>query len=447
MYDLIVIGSGPGGYEAAAHAGKSGLKTLLIEKNILGGTCLNIGCIPTKTLLYSAKILRECRNAETYGISTAQPGFDLKKMLARKDKVVTTLRKGVEQLLKKSRVEIRQEQATLTAEKNIKINEEIVSGRNILLATGSSPAKPNINGIDQENVIDSSGALCLEEIPETIAIIGAGAIGLEFASYFNELGSRVSVFDILPHIAGSLDREISAHLQKILKRQGIDFILEAEITAVNDRTIEYRDKNGDQKTLECRTVLNAAGRVPCLENLGLEQAGVVYDRRRIKVDRFGKTNISSIWACGDVTGRCLLAHAATREGIAAVNNMLGKQDIVRYQTIPSVIYTYPEVASVGKTEETLQQEGVAYLKNMIPMTYSGRFMAEMDKYQGYVKVLIGSQYKEILGIHVLGSHAGEMIYGCVNFLENEMRVPDIAELVFPHPTVSEAIKEAIMQLL
>ncbi len=446
MYDLIVVGAGPGGYEAAAHAGELGKKVALIEKKHIGGICLNSGCISTKTLLYSAKILQVCKEAENYGIKAGKLEIDYGKIQKRKSEVVSMLAKGVEGKLKRSGVEIIWGEGRLLSKNAIEVKEKSYETKNILIATGSKPAVPPIKGIDSSNVLDSTAILELDKIPKSLIIIGAGAIGLEFACLFNEMGSKVRVIEMLPHIAYQIDTEITSYLRKSLEKKGIVFVLSSQVIKIDKKNITYRDENGQIKTVQSEIILNATGRQPNLESIGLDDIGILYDSIGIKTDMQGKTNVPGVWACGDATGRVLLAHAATREGIVAVNNMFGKKDVTRYKAIPNVIYTHPEVASVGMTEQMLEQEEINYQKILLPMSISGRFVAENDKEKGYVKVLAGRKYHEILGVHIIGGVAGEMIYGVATFIEMEMRVEDIKEIVFPHPTVSEAIKEAICQI-
>ena len=446
MYDLIVLGAGPGGYEAAAHAGEMGKKVALIEKEYIGGVCMNTGCIPTKTLLHSAKILQVLREAENYGIKAGEPVIDYGQIQKRKREVVSLLTKGIEGKLKRSGVETMWGEGRLTAKNTVAVNGKNYEAKNILVATGSRPAVPPIEGIDSPHVLDATAILELDRIPKSLTIIGAGAIGLEFAYFFNEMGTEVKVIEMLPYIAYQMDTEIASYLLKSLEKKGIDFALSSIVTSIDKEGIAYKGENGNIEAVQSEIILNATGRLPNLENIGLDEIGMLYDAEGIKTDLQGKTSVPGVWACGDVTGRCLLAHAATREGIVAVNNMFGKKDVMRYKAIPNVIYTHPEVAAVGMTEQMLQQEEIDYKKNILPLNISGRFVAENEKKQGYVKVLTGSQYHEILGVHIIGGVASEMIYGIAAFIEMEMSVEDIKEIVFPHPTVSEAIKEVICQI-
>jgi len=446
MYDLIVLGAGPGGYEAAAHAGAMGKKVALIEKEYIGGVCLNTGCIPTKTLLHSAKTLQLCSEAENYGIKTGKLEVDYEKILKRKKEVVSLLKKGVEGKLKRSGVEVLWGKGQLLSKDTVAVNGKSYKAKNILLATGSKPVVPPIEGINSSNVLDSTTILELDKIPKSMAIIGAGAIGLEFAYFFNKMGTEVKIIEILPNIAYQMDTEITSYLRKSLENECIDFSLGSEVTRIDDKGILCTRENGKTEMIQSEFVLNATGRKPNLENIGLDEIGILYDSGGIKTDLQGKTSVPGIWACGDVTGRCLLAHVATREGIVAVNNMLGKRDIMRYKAIPNVIYTNPEVASVGVTEQILKQEEICYKKSILSLNISGRFIAENEKKVGYVKVLTGREFHEILGVHIIGGAASEMIFGIAALIEMEMRVEDIKEIVFPHPTISEAVKEVICQI-
>lgn len=446
MYDLIVIGAGPGGYEAAAYAGEMGRKVALIEKEYIGGVCLNVGCIPTKTMINSAKILQSLREAENYGIKITKPKIDYEKIKKRKKEVISLLIKGIENKLKRSGVELIRGEGQIIAKNMVAVGSKEYETKNILIATGSRPAVPPIEGIDCKKVLDSTDVLNLDKIPQSMVIIGAGAIGLEFAYFFNEMGTEVKVVEMLSNIAWQMDTEITSYLLRSLRSKGINFSLGSMVKKINDKEISYTREDGKTETAQSEFILNATGRKPNLENIGLDEIGVSYDPGGIKVDLQGKTSVSGIWACGDVTGRCLLAHAATREGIVAVNNMFGRKDTMRYKAIPNVIYTSPEVASAGMTEQMLEQEETGYKKKIVPLNVSGRFVAENEEKTGYVKVLMGDKHDEILGIHIIGDAAGEMIYGAATFLEMEMRVDDIREIVFPHPTVSEAIKEAICQI-
>ncbi|MBN8219079.1 MAG: dihydrolipoyl dehydrogenase [Spirochaetes bacterium] len=445
MYDLIIIGAGPGGYEAAAHAGRMKKKVLLVEKQYIGGTCLNVGCIPTKTLLRSAKAFSEAGHASLYGVECGAPKFLMNKVLERKNAVVGQLTKGVEGMLKRAGVEIVRGTAKIVERNAIEVDGKRTEGSNILIATGSVPAKPPIPGLDNPKVIDSTGALDLATVPESIAIIGGGVIGLEFASFFSEVGAKVTIVEMLPNIAPVIDGDISKRLQEALRKAGVVFHLSAKVQKVDGATLFFTDSEGKEQKLTSTYILNATGRRPITENLGLETVGVDFDRKGVKTNAEGRTNVPGIWACGDVTGRMQLAHVATREGVVAVNNMFGAKDRMRYDAIPSVVYTHPEVAGVGRTEEQLQKDGVEYKKNVMPMAVAGRFTVEHEGQNGTVKVLAGSR-GEILGVHMIGDPCSELIHSAALMIEMELRVKDIRDVVFPHPTVSEALKETILHL-
>ena len=323
MYDLIVIGAGPGGYEAAAHAGRMGKKVALVERASLGGTCLNTGCIPTKTFLRSAQVFRECKNAAAYGVRVpAGVEFDLDAVVRRKNRIVATLGGGIEGLLKRSRVEVIQGHAELVSSDTVAAGASKYQARNILIATGSRPAVPPIPGI--ESALDSTALLSLAEIPKSLAVIGGGYIGLEFASFFATIGVEVTVIEMLPRIAAGADHDIAQRLQQSLGKAGVDFKTSSKVTAIDGNMVHC-----EKATVVADCILNATGRTPVLDGLELERAGVDFDRRGIKTSDRGRTSVPGIWACGDVTGRRLLAHAATREGIVAVNNMFGASDRLR----------------------------------------------------------------------------------------------------------------------
>jgi dihydrolipoamide dehydrogenase len=440
MYDLIVIGAGPGGYEAAAHAGRMGKKVALVERGPLGGTCLNVGCIPTKTFLRSAQAFRECREAAAFGVRVpAGIELDLAVVVARKDRIVGALTRGVAGLLKKTGVEVMHGQAEIVSPGAVRVGETTHQTRNILIATGSRPAVPPIPGIDSPVVMDSTAALALDAIPKTLAIIGGGYIGLEFASFFASVGTRVTVLEMLPQIAAGCDGDIAQRLHQSLAKAGVEIKTSTPVTSIEGNTVRC-----GEWSMQADRVLNSTGRVPVLDGLGLEQVHVDFDRKGVKTSDRGRTSVPGIWACGDVTGRRLLAHAATREGLVAVTNMFGGNDRIRYEAIPSVIYTHPEVASAGRTEEELKAQGVEYRKAIVPMGVAGRFLVEHESAAGAVKVLVGARHGEILGVHAIGTPASEFIVMAAAMIEMEMRAADLSGIVFPHPTVSEALKSAVL---
>ncbi|HYA45702.1 MAG TPA: dihydrolipoyl dehydrogenase [Acidimicrobiales bacterium] len=446
MYDLIVIGAGPGGYEAAAHAGQIGKKVALVEEKQVGGTCLNVGCIPAKAFLRSSRLYRECGEAKLFGVEIGSYRFDMPGVVKRKNRVVGTLVRGVEGLLKRSGVEVFNAHARIAGRNLVEVGGESLPTTNVLVATGSRPAKPPIPGIDGPGVLDSDSAFDLKEVPPRVAIIGGGYIGLEFATFFREVGAEVVVLEMLPQVATGCDGDISERLLQVLKRAGVTFNLSCRVVGIQDGTVQYVDSSGQQGSYSADCVLNATGRLPVVDGVGLEEAGVDFNAKGVRVDRQGKTNVPWVWACGDVTGQHMLAHVATREGIVAVKAMFGQPDWVRYDAIPAVIYTHPEVASAGRTEEELKAAGIAYKKSMVPMAVAGRFLIENEKGTGFVKVLAGAKYGEILGAHAMGDSASEFIVTAAALIEAGFSTARAGQVVFPHPTVSEALREAILQI-
>ncbi|PKM96335.1 MAG: dihydrolipoyl dehydrogenase [Firmicutes bacterium HGW-Firmicutes-1] len=453
MFDLIVIGGGPAGYIAAERAGHAGLKTLLIEKRNLGGVCLNEGCIPSKALLNSAKIYDYAMHGSDYGVFIEGVRLDHKKVIERKAKVVENLVSGIKAKMKKNKVTVIQAEATILERNSEGIVIEAASqkyvGKQLLIATGSIPVVPGIPGLKQsiENgyTLTNREILDLTEVPEKLAIVGGGVIGLEMAYYYSCAGSKVTVIEMLDHIAGPTDQEISGVLKKSLEKKGILFELEAKVTAIDHATVSY-EKQGKVNQLVADKVLLSIGRRAFTDGIGLEKIGVETIRSAIPTDEVGRTNISGVYAVGDVNGKSMLAHTAYREAEVCINHILGKKDRMRYTAIPAVIYTYPEVASVGETEETAKEKGIEVKTIKLPMIYSGRYVAENEKGDGLIKVIVDQKYNRIVGVHMIGSYVSEMIYGAGLMVETELRVEDIKELVFPHPTVCEVIREALFEI-
>ncbi|MCQ2396526.1 MAG: dihydrolipoyl dehydrogenase [Lentisphaeria bacterium] len=444
MYDLMVIGAGPGGYEAAAYAAKHfGKKVVLFEKQELGGTCLNVGCIPTKTFMRSIKTLEECEEAKTYGIVTEGAAkLDMAAVQARKQKVVGQLVKGVAAMEKGAGVEVVKATAKIVGIGKVEADGKLYEGANILIATGSVPACPPIPGLrDNPLVLDSTGILALDKLPKALVVIGGGVIGLEFANFFHSAGTDVTIVEMMPKIAPVVDDEIGQQLHKELVRSGIKINLNCKVVKIEGSTLFYLDPDGKEQQVTGDYVLNSTGRRAILPE-GIEALKMDTTRKGIVTDDFGKTSVSGIWACGDVTGRCLLAHAATREGIVAVNNMSGDADRMRYKARPSVSFTHPAGTQVGATEQELKAKGIAYRKVVQPMAMAGRFMVDYAGKNGTVKVLVSEKYGQILGVHAIGGCAGEFICAASTWVANEMTVDTVLRTIFPHPTVSESIREA-----
>jgi dihydrolipoamide dehydrogenase len=441
MYDLIVVGAGPGGYESAIHAGKMGKKVALIEKGTLGGTCLNVGCIPAKTFLRSSKLFGECKEAAAFGVKISGLEFDMPAVVERKNRVVATLNNGVRGLLKRAGVEVITGHARLVSRNTVEVGDARYEAANILIATGSRPMVPPIPGI--EDTLNSDTVFNLQVVPKSIAIVGGGYIGLEFACFFREIGSDVQVFEMMPDIAAGADGEIASRMLRILTQKGIQFHLAAKVLRIEGHKLHFTGQDGKESSVEAEYILNSTGRRANVEDLGLEKVGVDFTPRGIKTSDQGKTSVPGIWACGDVTGRRMLAHAATREGFVAVNNMFGQKDRIRYTALPAVVYTHPEVSMVGRTEEELKSAGIKYKKSSVPMAVAGRYLVEHEDATGFVKVLCGAEFGEILGVHAIGDASSEFIIAAAAMVETEMNAARASELVFPHPTVSEALKEAI----
>ncbi len=448
MYDLIIIGGGPAGYVAAERAGEKGLKVALFEKKALGGVCLNEGCIPTKTMLYSAKTYENALQGDKYGVFAEGVRFDYGKVVARKNKVVRKLIAGIKSKMKMNNVEVIDGYAQITSRDNegvkITCNDETYTGKNLLICTGSEAFVPPIPGIEESGdvIVTNREILAMKEQPESIVVIGGGVIGMEFASFYNTIGTKVVVVEMLPEILGNTDSEISAMLRDIYAKKGIEFNLNAKVVKVEGNKVIY-EKDGETHTVEGDKILVSVGRRAVTQSLGLENIGVELLKGGIKVDEKMRTNVPNVFAAGDVTGFSLLAHTASREGEVVVNNLTGRNDIMRYNAIPGVVYTNPEVAGVGETEESAKEKGLAVKIVKLPMAYSGRFVAENEGGNGICKVVVGEKYGEVLGVHMLGNPSSEMIYGACIAIEQEMTLKEMQEVVFPHPTVSEIFKETV----
>jgi len=456
-YDVVVIGSGPGGYICAIRAAQLGLKTAVVEKDkTFGGTCLNVGCIPSKALLHASHLFEEAeKDFAGMGIGVPKPKLDLAQMQKFKQEGVDGNVKGVDYLFKKNKIDTFQGTGKIVAPGKIEVSgggkTQTVETKAIVIATGSDVAKLKGVEIDEKRVVSSTGALALSSVPKKLLVVGAGVIGLELGSVWRRLGAEVEVVEFLDRILPGMDNEVAKQFQRILGKQGIKFRLASKVTGIDSKgktlkvTVEPA-AGGKAETLEADITLVAIGRVPYTEGLGLKEAGVKLDEKnRVIVDGKFQTNVKGIYAIGDVIAGPMLAHKAEDEGVAVAENIAGKAGIVNHDAIPNVIYTFPEVASVGKTEEELKAAGVAYKTGRFPFTANGR--AKVNKTtDGFVKILADAKTDRVLGAHIVGADAGNMITEVTIAIEFGASSEDIARTCHPHPTLSEAVKEAALEV-
>lgn len=455
-YDLIVIGTGPGGYVCAIRAAQLGLKTAVVEKNpTFGGTCLNIGCIPSKALLHASHLFDEAgHDFEKMGIGVGKPKLDLKAMMAFKDEGVSGNVKGVEFLFKKNKIDTYVGAGRVAAAGKVEVKAadgktQTLDTKSIVIATGSDVARLKGIEIDEKRVVSSTGALSLDKVPEKLVVVGAGVIGLELGSVWKRLGSDVTVVEFLDGALPGMDGEIRRQAQRIFEKQGMAFKLSSKVTAVDASgkrlkvTVEPA-KGGAAETLDADVVLVSIGRVPYTEGLGLKEAGVKLDERgRVATDAHFATNVPGIYAIGDAIAGPMLAHKAEDEGVAAAEILAGQAGHVNYDAIPSVVYTAPEIASVGKTEEELKAAGVAYNVGKFPFTANGRAKVNRTT-DGFVKILADAKTDRVLGVHIIGAEAGTLIGEVTLAMEFGASSEDIARTCHAHPTLSEAVKEAAL---
>ncbi|MGB3799097.1 MAG: dihydrolipoyl dehydrogenase [Lewinella sp.] len=455
-FDLTIIGSGPGGYVAAIRAAQLGMKVAIVERyNSLGGTCLNVGCIPSKALLDSSEHYHNAHEKFTeHGIDLSDLKVNMPQMIKRKNEVVDQTVKGVQFLMKKNKIEVLYGHGTFTGPKelSVKMNEgedQTITSENFIIATGSKPITPGMFNYDKKRVITSTEALNISEVPKSMAIIGGGVIGLELGSVFGRLGTEVDVIELEDRILPTMDKDCSKELTRALKKTGLNFYTSHKVTEVKggDATASItfeKQSNGEATTKEYDYVLLAMGRRPYTDQLGLDKAGVELDERgRVKVDDHLQTNVSHIYAIGDVIRGAMLAHKAEEEGIYAVEHIAGEKPHVDYNLIPGVVYTWPEVAAVGKTEEELKTEGVKYKSGKFPFKALGRARASTD-IEGMVKVLADAETDEILGVHMVGARAADMISEAVALMEFRASAEDAARMSHAHPTYTEAFREAAL---
>ncbi|WP_287665188.1 dihydrolipoyl dehydrogenase [Bacteroides sp.] len=442
-FDIAIIGGGPAGYTAAERAGANGLKAVLFEKKAIGGVCLNEGCIPTKTLLYSAKILDSVKAASKYGVSAESPSFDLSKIMSRKDKTVKMLTGGVKMTVNSYGVTIVEKEAFIEGEKDgqihISCSGETYFVKYLLVCTGSDTVIPPIPGLSETAYWTSKEALEVKQLPKTLAIIGGGVIGMEFASFFNSMGVKVHVVEMMAEILGVMDKEISGMLRSEYTKRGVTFYLNTKVVEVNPHGVVI-EKDGKTSTIEAEQLLLSVGRKANLSGVGLDKLNIELLRNGVKVDEHLLTSHPRVYACGDITGYSLLAHTAIREAEVAINHILGVEDRMNYECVPGVVYTNPEVAGVGKTEEELIKQGIPYRVSKLPMAYSGRFVAENEQGNGLCK-LIQDEKGKIIGCHMLGNPVSELIVIAGIAIQKGYTVEEFQKTVFPHPTVGEIYHE------
>ena len=457
-YDVVIIGSGPGGYVCAIKAAQLGLKTAVIEKNpTFGGTCLNIGCIPSKALLYASEMFAEAGHSfDTLGVEVSAPKLNLKKMMTHKDTTVASNVNGVAFLFKKNKIDSFRGTGKVIAAGKVSVTGEDgkveeIETKNIVIATGSDVAGiPGVKvDIDEKVIVSSTGALSLDKVPGHLVVVGGGVIGLELGSVWARLGAKVTVVEFLDTILGGMDGEVSRQFQRLLSKQGFEFKLGAKVTGVTKAkkgaTVTFEPvKGGAAETIDADVVLIATGRRAYSDSLGLKEAGVDVDERgRVKTDGHLKTNVPSIYAIGDVIAGPMLAHKAEDEGVAVAETIAGQAGHVNYDVIPSVVYTSPEIASVGKTEEELKKAGIDYKVGKFPFSANGRARAMLHT-DGFVKILADKQSDRVLGVHIVGFGAGEMIHEAAVLMEFGGSSEDLARTCHAHPTMSEAVKEAAL---
>ena len=442
-FDIAIIGGGPAGYTAAERAGANGLKTVLFEKKAIGGVCLNEGCIPTKTLLYSAKILDSVKAASKYGVSAESPSFDLSKIMSRKDKTVKMLTGGVKMTVNSYGVTIVEKEAFIEGEKDgqihISCGGETYFVKYLLVCTGSDTVIPPIPGLSETAYWTSKEALEVKQLPKTLVIIGGGVIGMEFASFFNSMGVKVHVVEMMAEILGVMDKETSGMLRSEYTKRGVTFYLNTKVVEVNPHGVVI-EKDGKTSTIEAEQLLLSVGRKANLSGIGLDKLNIELLRNGVKVDGHLLTSHPRVYACGDITGYSLLAHTAIREAEVAINHILGVEDRMNYECVPGVVYTNPEVAGVGKTEEELIKQGIPYRVSKLPMAYSGRFVAENEQGNGLCK-LIQDEKGKIIGCHMLGNPVSELIVIAGIAIQKGYTVEEFQKTVFPHPTVGEIYHE------
>ena len=452
-YDVVVLGGGPGGYLCAERAAQAGFKAAVVEKRALGGTCLNEGCVPTKAFLYCAKNYNAAKHAETYGFEAKDVKINHAAVVDRKNKIVKTLVGGVGATMKSNKIKVYDAEGSIKGRgpEGFEINagNEVIACDRLVIATGSVTAVPPINGLKEGLasgfVVTNREVLDLKELPKSIVCLGGGVIGLEMACYFSTVGTKVTIVEMMPKIAGPTDADICKLLQKTYEKEGMEFKLNAKVQEVGKDSVTYEDAEG-KHTIKCDKVLLAAGRRANIAGVNVEALGIVTERGAIVTDSHMCTNVPGVYAVGDCNGKLMLAHTAYREAEVAVHHMQGVKDDMRYDHIPSVIYTNPEVASVGYSEEKAKEAGFNVKTYKVPMMMSGRYVAETLNGDGFCKLVYDVDKKCLVGVHMVGNYASGMIYGAAMLLDTEMPIERIKKIVFPHPTVSEVIREGLFMI-
>ena len=453
IFDLLVVGGGPGGYLCAERAAQNGLKVAVFEKKALGGTCLNEGCIPTKTFLNSSKMYRHAKESAAFGVTAEGVSYDHAKVVERKDKVVKTLVSGVGSTMKANKVTVISSNATIKGREAdgfiVEADGNTYAGKRLAIATGSETVVPPVpglkEGLESGFVVTNREVLDEKTLPNELVVIGGGVIGLEMAYYFASVGTKVTVIEMMPKIAGATDGEICKVLTDAFEKKGMVFKLSCKVLEVKKDSVIY-EENGEKKEIKCDKVLLSAGRKPSTAGIGIESLNLEMDRAAIKTDRHLCTNVSGVYAIGDCNGKLMLAHTAYREAEVAVNHMVGKTDEMRYDVIPSVIYTDPEVASVGYSKEAAEEKGMKVKEVKLPMSYAGRYLAETEGGKGFIKIVVDTDKNRLVGCHMVGSYASEIIMTATMMVDTELTPNRLQKLVFPHPTVAEIIREAIFHI-
>lgn len=445
MYDLVVIGAGPGGYVAAIRAAQLGMKTAIVEKDACGGTCLNYGCIPTKALYKNAEVVDEIARAAEFGVDVKDYSIDMGKVQARKAKIVKTLSGGVEGLLKANKVELVRGAARIPVPGKVEVRGKVLETGKILIASGSKSSRPPIKGIDNPGVLTSKEALEMDHVPGKIVIIGGGVIGIEFAGIYRAFGAEVTVVEFMPKIIPAVDKEITDRLQKLLEKKGIRFMVGTRVEEIGKSGSGLAvtvDKDGTKSSLPCDQVLVSTGRELDIEGLNLDGLGVVYDRKGVKVDENYMTSVPGIYAIGDVIGGVMLAHVASEEGKVCVERMAGEDARVDYDLIPSAIFTFPDVASIGLSEEQARERGLEYEVGKFQFAGNGKALT-MNAAEGMMKVIVSKDKQKILGVHVVGPNASDLLAEAAIAMRGEFTVEEAANTMHGHPTLSEAFEEAL----